>query len=109
MLSPPSFFAEVGREPFDLADTGRESVFTSSSTSLIGTFAELGREDLAEFDVDLFADPSLVVSMLGDLIETWEPSVVGFEGGSSGELDGSRSTVRAEAGLDDFDPDSGLV
>ena len=57
----------------------------------------------------MFADPGLVVSMLGDLIETWEPSVVGFEGGSSGELDGSRSTVRAEAGLDDFDPDAGLV
>ena len=83
----------------DFADTGRESGFTSLSTSLIGTFAEFGREDLAEFD--LFTDAGLVVSMLGDLIETWEPS--------SGELDASRSTVRAEAGLDDFDPDSGLV
>ena len=57
----------------------------------------------------MFADAGLVVAMLGDFIETWEPSVVGFEDGSSGDLDRSRSTVRADAGLDDFDPESGLV
>ena len=101
MLSPPSFAAEVGRELFDLADVGRESAFTSSETSFVGTFAELAREERAEFEFDLAADAGLVASMLGDFIETWEPSLVGFEG--------SRSTVRAEAGLDDFDPNSGLV
>ena len=79
------------------------------STSVVGTLAELGREALAEFVVDLFADAGLVVSVLGDLIETWEPSLVGFKDVSSADLDGSRSTVRADAGLDDFDPDSGLV
>ena len=105
MLSPPSFFAEVGREPFDLADVGRESAFTSSETSFVGTFAELAREERAEFEFDLAADAGLVASMLGDFIETWEPSGVGFEGDSAG----SRSTVRAEAGLDDFDPESGLA
>ena len=97
MLSPSSF-AEIGSELFDFADTGRESALTPLLS--LGTFAELGRDDLAEFGDDLFGDAGLVVFKLGDFIETCESSVAGFEAGSSGDFDGSRSTVRAEAGLE---------
>ena len=78
---------------FDFADTGRESALTPLLS--LGTFAELGRDDLA-----VFGDAGLVVFKLGDFIETCESSVAGFEAGSSGDFDGSRSTVRAEAGLE---------
>ena len=92
---------EDGREPFDLADKGRDS-------SLRSSLAELGREDLVEFEADLFADTGRVVATLGDFIETCESSE--FErGSSSGDFDLSKSTVRAEDGLDDLGADAGLA
>ena len=69
LSSPP--LDEDGREPFDLADTGRNPALTSPSRS---SLAELGREDLVEFEADLFADTGRVVATLGDFIETCESS-----------------------------------
>ena len=102
LSSPP--LDEDGREPFDLADTGRDSALTSPSRS---SLAELGREDLVEFEADLFADTGRVVATLGDFIETCESSE--FERGSSGDCDLSKSTVRAEVGLDDLGAEAGLA
>ena len=104
LLSPPPL-DEDGREPFDLADKGRDSSLRLPSRS---SLAELGREDLVEFEADLFADSGRVVATLGDFIETCESSE--FErGSSSGDFDLSKSTVRAEVGLDDLGAEAGLA
>ena len=105
LLSSSLPLDEDGREPFDLADTGADSALTLPS---ISSLAELGREDLVEFEADLFADTGRVVATLGDFIETCESSE--FErGSSSGDFDLSKSTVRAEVGLDDLGADAGLA
>ena len=85
-------------------DTGADSALTLPS---ISSLAELGREDLVEFEADLFADTGRVVATLGDFIETCESSE--FERGSSGDCDLSKSTVRAEVGLDDLGAEAGLA